>query len=92
MDREAYMCPQAKSSLPFLASAYRSTSDEKFIEAIRKHMSVSDHLRLSEVGSDGPLDTPRHLALVNCERINKVTCEIGHLLNLLPYGFKALAR
>ncbi len=89
---EAYMAPQSYASTVFLSSVYSATADEKYADALRKHLHINDELVLQEIGGDGPLDTPRHLALINCKRRNKVVCHIGEIMNLFPYAFKALEK
>jgi hypothetical protein len=89
---EAYMAPLEYASTAFFASVYHATGDEKYADILRKHLHIASELVLQEIGGDGPLDTPRHLALINCKRRNKVVCHIGEIMNLFPYAFKALQK
>lgn len=75
---------------PFAALAYRYTGSPKYQRAIRESLRRV-HFRLTEIGGDGALDTPRHDIMPGYRRQNKVMCHgIGDQLHCPPYGLAAL--
>lgn len=85
---KAYQAPSARQSLAVLALAWRQTGEARFKEAIEEALLNGWHgPALAVVGSDGAEDTPRHRAMDNLKRRNKITCSIGERMHQTPYGY-----
>ena len=77
--------------LLFMAHVWRRTGDPEIREAICESLDKMSGIGLGEIGGDGILDEPRHLALKSMTRRNKIACHIaGEVLHLTPYGLAVL--
>ena len=90
VDRAAHNAHPADAVL-FIALAVRATGRPRYREALRTFLANPHAPRLETVGGTGPLDEPLHLALAGAHRKNKITCDIGRVLHLCPYGLAAVA-
>ena len=82
--------PGVFGGLAFLALAWRVTGETRFRDAIAKQVRAPLGITLETVGGAGALDEPRHEALADTHRRNKIVCSIGNVLHLYPYGLAAL--
>jgi hypothetical protein len=86
-----YQVPRKDGALAFLALAYRETGDLKYKDAIAATlMKGYAGPVLGMEGGDGLFDEPRRRVLVDLKRRNKITCSIGDLMHLRPYGYSVL--
>ena len=93
-------------ALGWLAHAWNTTGRQRYRTAMQavlrslgksralnhdgRQITVTD-LRLVQSGGGGPTGPPRHLALRDQRRRNKVVCVIGDVFHLAPYALGALA-
>ena len=75
------------ASLPFVASAWRWTGEERYREALAAELAKPvSYVDREMIGGSGPLNEPEHRVLRKAERRNKIVCSIGNLLHLYPYA------
>ncbi len=83
--------PNVFGALPFVACAWRWTGESRYRDALAKALTNPvPWAALEEIGGDGPLDEPRHLALNSTQR-NKIVCSLGDLMHQYPYALAALS-
>lgn len=86
-----YQVPRPGGALVFLALAYRETGEAAFRDSIAKTMTEGWlGPKIGEEGGNGILEEPRRRMLLDMARKNKITCSIGDLMHLRPYGYAAV--
>jgi hypothetical protein len=86
-----YQVPRPGGALLFLAFAYRQTGQAKYKDSIMETLTTGwMGPELGEQGGDGLFEDPRHPVLLDMQRKNKITCSIGDLMHLRPYGYTVM--
>ncbi len=82
--------PDLFGALPFAACTWRWTGMPCYREAVARVLAYTvPWAELEEIGGDGPLDVPRHLALNSTQRA-KIVCSLGELMHLYSYALAAM--
>jgi hypothetical protein len=86
-----YQVPRAGGAILFLALAFRETGFPRFRDSIAQSLAQGyKGPDLGTEGGEGVFDEPRRRILLDMERKNKITCSIGDLMHLRPYGYAAI--
>lgn len=87
--------PSPHDAMLFLTLAWRTTGDVRYRQAVERELKKGKEgkgvwRRLEWTGGEGLWDEPRRLHLAGLTRKNKITCSLGALMHLWPYGYLAL--
>ena len=86
-----HQVPKPSGALLFLALAWRRTGDRRYRDAIEACVKTGwIGPELGEEGGPGPLEEPHRTEIKEEGHRNKITCSIGDLMHMRPYGYTAL--